>query len=31
VTFPGTSEPPQRLIAAPLSVNGDWRVWVVTG
>lgn len=31
MTFPGTSEPPRRLIAAPLSVNGDWRVWVVTG
>jgi hypothetical protein len=31
LTFPGTSEPQQRLIAAPLSVNGDWRVWVVTG
>ena len=29
--FPGTSEPQQRLIEAPLSVNGDWRVWVVTG
>ena len=31
VTFPGTSEPGRKLIAAPLSVNGDWRVWVVTG
>jgi hypothetical protein len=31
LTFPGTSEPQQRLIVAPLSVNGDWRVWVVTG
>ena len=30
VTYPGTSEPQRRLIAAPLSVNGDWRVWVVT-
>jgi photosystem II stability/assembly factor-like uncharacterized protein len=30
VTFPGTSEPPQTLVIAPLSATGDWRVWVVT-
>lgn len=29
VTFPGTSEPPETLVVAPLSITGDWRVWVV--
>ncbi len=30
VTFPGSSEPPQTLVVAPLAATGDWRVWVVT-
>jgi photosystem II stability/assembly factor-like uncharacterized protein len=30
VSFPGTSEPPETLVAAPLSAAGDWRVWVAT-
>jgi hypothetical protein len=30
VTFPGSSEPPETLVIAPLSATGDWRVWVVT-
>jgi len=30
VTFPGSSEPPETLVVAPLSATGDWRVWVVT-
>ncbi len=29
VTFPDTAEPAQRLVVAPLSVTGDWRVWLV--
>jgi photosystem II stability/assembly factor-like uncharacterized protein len=28
VTFPGTTEPPESLVAAPLSSTGEWRVWV---
>ncbi len=30
VTFPGSSEPPQTLVVAPLAATGDWRIWVVT-
>ena len=30
VDFPGTSEPPETLVAAPLSITGEWRVWVAT-
>jgi hypothetical protein len=30
VAFPGSSEPPETLVIAPLSTTGDWRVWVVT-
>jgi len=30
VAFPGSSEPPETLVIAPLSATGDWRVWVVT-
>ena len=29
VTFPGTSEPPETVVAAPLSATGEWRVWMV--
>jgi photosystem II stability/assembly factor-like uncharacterized protein len=29
LTFPGTAEPPETLVVAPLSITGDWRVWVV--
>jgi hypothetical protein len=29
VTFPDTSNPPRTLVVAPLSITGDWRVWVV--
>jgi hypothetical protein len=29
-TFPGTSEPPETIVVAPLAITGDWRVWVVT-
>jgi len=29
VSFPGTAEPQQTLVVAPLAVTGDWRVWVV--
>jgi hypothetical protein len=29
VGFPGTSEPQETLVVAPLAVTGDWRVWVV--
>jgi photosystem II stability/assembly factor-like uncharacterized protein len=29
-SFPGTSEPSQTLVVAPLAITGDWRVWVVT-
>jgi photosystem II stability/assembly factor-like uncharacterized protein len=28
VTFPGTSEPAESLIVAPLSATGEWRIWV---
>ena len=28
VTFPGTSEPPESLVVAPLSATGEWRIWV---
>ena len=28
VTFPGTSEPPESLVLAPLAATGEWRVWV---
>jgi photosystem II stability/assembly factor-like uncharacterized protein len=27
-TFPGTSEPAESLVLAPLSATGEWRVWV---
>jgi photosystem II stability/assembly factor-like uncharacterized protein len=30
VSFPGSSEPPETIVIAPLSATGDWRVWVVT-
>jgi photosystem II stability/assembly factor-like uncharacterized protein len=30
VTYPGTSELPETLVVAPLTVTGDWRIWVVT-
>jgi hypothetical protein len=30
VTVPGTEVPPDRLVVAPLSSTGEWRVWVVT-
>jgi photosystem II stability/assembly factor-like uncharacterized protein len=29
VSYPGTSEPPETLVVAPLTVTGDWRIWVV--
>jgi len=29
LTFPGSSEPPETLVVAPLSTTGGWRVWVV--
>lgn len=28
VSYPGTTEPPQKLVVAPLSATGGWRVWV---
>ncbi|HEX7492185.1 MAG TPA: sialidase family protein [Candidatus Limnocylindrales bacterium] len=28
VSFAGTDEPPVTLVAAPLAITGDWRVWV---
>jgi photosystem II stability/assembly factor-like uncharacterized protein len=28
-TFPGTSEPPESLVIAPLSATGEWRIWVI--
>lgn len=30
VTFPGTSEPAELLVVAPLSATGEWRVWVAS-
>ena len=30
LTFPGSSEPPETLVLAPLSATGEWQVWVVT-
>lgn len=30
VTFAGTSDPPWTLAVAPLSITGDWRVWLAT-
>ena len=30
ISFAGTSEPPVTLVVAPLSITGDWRVWVTT-
>jgi hypothetical protein len=30
VTFPGSSEPPETLVIAPLSTTGGWQVWTVT-
>jgi hypothetical protein len=30
VTFPGSSDPPEAIVIAPLSATGDWRVWVAT-
>jgi hypothetical protein len=29
VTFPGTSEPAETIVVAPLSATGDWRVWLM--
>ncbi len=29
VSFPGSSEPPETLVVAPLAATGDWRIWVV--
>jgi photosystem II stability/assembly factor-like uncharacterized protein len=28
VTFPGTSEPTESLVVAPLTATGEWRIWV---
>jgi hypothetical protein len=28
MTFPGTSEPSETLVIAPLSTTGEWRIWV---
>ena len=28
VTFPGTSEPAETLVVAPLATTGEWRIWV---
>jgi photosystem II stability/assembly factor-like uncharacterized protein len=30
VTFPGSSEPAESLVLAPLSATGEWRVWIAT-
>ena len=30
VSFAGSAEPPVTLVVAPLSITGDWRVWVAT-
>jgi hypothetical protein len=30
VAFPGYSDPPWTLVVAPLTINGDWRVWLAT-
>jgi photosystem II stability/assembly factor-like uncharacterized protein len=30
VSYPGSAEPPETFVAAPLTVTGEWRIWVVT-
>ncbi len=30
VTFPGTAEPAETVVAAPLAATGDWRIWATT-
>jgi photosystem II stability/assembly factor-like uncharacterized protein len=27
-TFPGSTEPPESLVAAPIAATGEWRIWV---
>ena len=29
-SFPGTSEPTESLVLAPLSATGEWRIWVAS-
>jgi photosystem II stability/assembly factor-like uncharacterized protein len=29
-TFPGTAEPTESLVVAPLAATGEWRVWVAS-
>ncbi len=28
VSFPGTTEPAEKLIVAPTTITGEWRVWI---